>query len=239
MTSTFPRTQHRRRTSTVTAPPSDDHIELDADTALTTAPVEVDLEVIDLREGRPPVPRTIEDPDVATVADPATDEPDDEPDVALRPMAANAEVAPGRVSAAMHILLMAATCAVITWHVAIRGGTLGTGRITIVYSLVVTAYVLSRFMLAAAYRPPKYAGLEPSDGFQWSPEGAHLAFRTQDGGVFVRDLVRGTTVEVDGGERCGLGGWSPAPPGSVPPRSPARGTVRSAPTPSSAGGAAR
>lgn len=85
-----------------------------------------------------------------------------EEEVTFRPMAANDEVAPGRVSAAMHIFLLAATCAVVAWHVAIRGDTFGTGRLTIVYSLVVTAYVLSRFALAAAYRPPKPAGLEPT-----------------------------------------------------------------------------
>lgn len=80
----------------------------------------------------------------------------------LRPMAPTAAVAPVRTSAAMHVVLLAATCGVIAWHVMLRGGALGTGRLTIFYSVLVTAYVLSRFVLAACYRPPRDAGLEPT-----------------------------------------------------------------------------
>jgi hyaluronan synthase len=52
--------------------------------------------------------------------------------------------------------------AAIAWHVGRRYLHLEVGVLTGVYGLMVTTYVLSRFMFAAAYRPPADAGLEPS-----------------------------------------------------------------------------
>lgn len=123
--------------------------------------------VIDLRDGHHLEPIDTDLPPLTSVA---ADQQIDAPGVAvppsdgirIRPMAPTAEVAPGRASAAVHILLLAATCGVIGWHVALRGGTLGAGRLTIFYSVLVTAYVLSRFVLAACYRPPRDVGLEPT-----------------------------------------------------------------------------
>ena len=53
-----------------------------------------------------------------------------------------------------------AVCLLIGWHVAMRLGYLRWG-FSAFYTLLVSTYVLSRFALAAFYRPPKDAGLEP------------------------------------------------------------------------------
>ena len=173
MTSTIHRTRRARRNGSVALPSDlDSPTDRDDSGARGGAPsaptADGDAETIDLRDGAGAI-AVLEhagDPGAASHAHESSISTDDgvapAPERVLRPMAPNAAVAPGRVSAAMQVVLLAATCGVVAWHVAIRGGTLGAGRITIVYSLVVTAYVLSRFLLAAAYRPPRHAGLEPT-----------------------------------------------------------------------------
>lgn len=169
MTSTI---SHRRASTVVAPTPAEPR---DRRSAVAPGIETVDGDVVDLRDGRWPGRPTTEARTPDPAAEPTTGGSGDgppsvpptaavsvEPEVPLRPMAATATVAPGKASAAMHVLLLAATCAVVAWHVAIRGGSLGTGRITIFYSVTVTIYVLSRFLLAAAYRPPKEAGLEPT-----------------------------------------------------------------------------
>jgi len=47
----------------------------------------------------------------------------------------------------------------ITWHIALKARELS--GLTVVYTVVVSSYVLSRFALAALYRIPRDAGLEP------------------------------------------------------------------------------
>jgi hyaluronan synthase len=56
---------------------------------------------------------------------------------------------------------VAAICALISWHVVIRAQTLTWYHPIGLYTLVVSSYVTSRFVLAACYRPPRDAGLEP------------------------------------------------------------------------------
>ena len=54
-----------------------------------------------------------------------------------------------------------AVCGLLAWHLLVKVG-YQPGRLTMIYSLVVGTYVVSRFVLAACYRPPKNAGLEPT-----------------------------------------------------------------------------
>lgn len=177
MTSTIHRTRRARWNGSVALPPDldspTDRDDSGARGGASSVPTpDGDADVIDLRDGAGAI-AVLEHPVDHPAGPGAASHADDSSATAdgpvalaaepvLRPMAPNAAVTPGRVSAAMHIVLLAATCGVVAWHVAIRGGSLGAGRITIVYSLVVTAYVLSRFLLAAAYRPPRHAGLEPT-----------------------------------------------------------------------------
>jgi len=63
-----------------------------------------------------------------------------------------------RSLAALGVLLI---CGLITWHVCMRVRLL-TPSLPVLYSVAVSGYVVSRFALAAAYRLPTDAGLEPS-----------------------------------------------------------------------------
>jgi hyaluronan synthase len=56
---------------------------------------------------------------------------------------------------------VAVVCAAICWHVAVRAVLLHEQVLNAAYTLLVSTYVVSRFVLAAAYRPPRDAGLEP------------------------------------------------------------------------------
>jgi hyaluronan synthase len=55
-----------------------------------------------------------------------------------------------------------ALCALIVWHVAAKLLKYGFGDYGALYTITVTSYVFSRFLLAALYRPPRDVGLEPS-----------------------------------------------------------------------------
>lgn len=59
-------------------------------------------------------------------------------------------------------LMVLALCALISWHIYHRFSRYGWGSFASVYTVVVTGYVLSRFLLAALYRAPKDAGITPS-----------------------------------------------------------------------------
>lgn len=64
-----------------------------------------------------------------------------------------------RVGAALAVF---ALCALIVWHISdkfMRDGMHGLGSI---YTIAITTYVFSRFLLAAFYSPPEAVGLEPS-----------------------------------------------------------------------------
>jgi hyaluronan synthase len=49
----------------------------------------------------------------------------------------------------------------IAWHVVRKATHLRLDTLTALYTIVISSYVLSRFVLAALYRPPRDAGLEP------------------------------------------------------------------------------
>ncbi len=51
--------------------------------------------------------------------------------------------------------LLLIVLAVITWHVAMKVAHLRLDNLTAVYTVLVTSYVLSRFVLAACHRPPR------------------------------------------------------------------------------------
>jgi len=57
------------------------------------------------------------------------------------------------------LLLLIGILGLIGWHIAIKAGSLS--GIGVLYTVVVSGYVLSRFGLAALYRRPRDAGLEP------------------------------------------------------------------------------
>ena len=50
----------------------------------------------------------------------------------------------------------------LSWHIAYKAAQLPHRGITIVYTLVVGTYVVSRFILATLYRPPVDAGIFPT-----------------------------------------------------------------------------
>jgi hyaluronan synthase len=54
-----------------------------------------------------------------------------------------------------------AICGLISWHVVVRAQSMTWYHPVGLYTLVVSSYVTSRFVLAACYRPPRDAGLEP------------------------------------------------------------------------------
>ena len=55
-----------------------------------------------------------------------------------------------------------AVCLILGWHVAVKLGYLRWGTFASTYTLLVSSYVLSRFALAALYRQPPDAGIEPT-----------------------------------------------------------------------------
>lgn len=56
---------------------------------------------------------------------------------------------------------VAGICAVLTWHVAYKLSQFPQRGITIAYTVIVGTYVVSRFVLAACYRPPQSARIRP------------------------------------------------------------------------------
>jgi hyaluronan synthase len=64
--------------------------------------------------------------------------------------------------AATMIAGIAGICALIAWHIYVKLGFYSGNALTVAYTIIVSSYVLSRFVLAAFYRPPRYAGLEPA-----------------------------------------------------------------------------
>jgi len=58
--------------------------------------------------------------------------------------------------------MTAGVCGLLIWHLSVRLRVLGFQSLGTYYTLLVTAYVFSRFVLAAIYRPPADVGLLPS-----------------------------------------------------------------------------
>jgi hyaluronan synthase len=57
---------------------------------------------------------------------------------------------------------VAIVCGAVCWHVTIRATLAHAHPLNAVYTVLVSGFVVSRFALAAAYRPPRDAGLEPT-----------------------------------------------------------------------------
>jgi hyaluronan synthase len=60
---------------------------------------------------------------------------------------------------ALALLALLGILSLIAWHIAVKAR--GLSGFGVFYTVVVSGYVLSRFALAAAYRRPPDAGLEP------------------------------------------------------------------------------
>jgi len=73
-----------------------------------------------------------------------------------------AESRTDRLARQVAAALVGAVCLLIAWHVATKLPQLHWDRLTAFYTVLISTYVLSRFVLAALYRPPPDAGLEPS-----------------------------------------------------------------------------
>ncbi|MFD0901372.1 glycosyltransferase family 2 protein [Actinomadura sediminis] len=68
----------------------------------------------------------------------------------------------GRLTALGALTLVTAICALIAWHVGVKLAYLRGDLLLSGYTVLVSGYVLSRFVLAACYRPPRDAGITPT-----------------------------------------------------------------------------
>lgn len=68
----------------------------------------------------------------------------------------------GRLTALGALTLVTAICALIAWHVGVKLAYLRGDPLLSGYTVLVSGYVLSRFVLAACYRPPRDVGITPS-----------------------------------------------------------------------------
>jgi hyaluronan synthase len=57
---------------------------------------------------------------------------------------------------------VAAICGVIVWHVGVKVAYMRGNLLLPTYTVLVSSYVISRFVLAAFYRPPRDAGITPT-----------------------------------------------------------------------------
>jgi hyaluronan synthase len=85
-----------------------------------------------------------------------------EPPTLARPWEREAEGRLGRLLRVGAALTAASLCGLLIWHIVIRLRTLGFGNPGTYYTLLITSYVFSRFVLAAVYGPPRDVGIEPS-----------------------------------------------------------------------------
>ncbi|MEV5709452.1 glycosyltransferase [Actinoallomurus sp. NPDC052274] len=69
---------------------------------------------------------------------------------------------PGRLASFGAFAGVTVICLVIAWHVGIKVAFLRGDPFTPTYTIAVSGYVLSRFLLAACYRPPRDVGLTPT-----------------------------------------------------------------------------
>lgn len=59
------------------------------------------------------------------------------------------------------LLLVTGICAIIAWHVQVKVAFMRGNLLLPIYTVLVSSYVLSRFVLAAFYRPPRDARITP------------------------------------------------------------------------------
>jgi hyaluronan synthase len=69
---------------------------------------------------------------------------------------------PNRLISGAAAVAITGICALLSWHIAYKATQVANRGITILYTLVVGTYVVSRFVLAALYRPPADAGIRPT-----------------------------------------------------------------------------
>jgi hyaluronan synthase len=71
------------------------------------------------------------------------------------------DVSPNFLAMAAAFVGVAAICSIIMWHVIIKVEYMRGNILVPLYTILVAGYMLSRFLLAAFYRPPKDAGITP------------------------------------------------------------------------------
>ncbi len=103
-------------------------------------------------------------PDLASLAAPrlATDGPTGAPPLEDAPWERAPDGRLGRGVRWTAALAVGALCGLIIWHIVGKLRNDGLQGFGSYYTILVTGYVLSRFVLAAIYRPPPDAGIEPS-----------------------------------------------------------------------------
>jgi hyaluronan synthase len=69
---------------------------------------------------------------------------------------------PERLVSLCALLGVIGICCVIAWHVEVKVAFMRGNILLPIYTVLVSSYVLSRFVLAAFYRPPRDAGIAPS-----------------------------------------------------------------------------
>src|ERR1700744_197032 len=67
-----------------------------------------------------------------------------------------------RIIGGAALVAVTGICLLLSWHVVYKAATLPHRGLTIVYTLVVGTYVISRFIMAAFYRQPKDVGIFPT-----------------------------------------------------------------------------
>lgn len=81
-----------------------------------------------------------------------------------RPVTAAAALTRPFDNRVMRLTALASLVAVmlaLTWHLSVKTRSLDGASVTAVYTIIIGSYVVSRFVLAALYRPPADLGLEP------------------------------------------------------------------------------
>jgi hyaluronan synthase len=89
------------------------------------------------------------------VVDPAASLPDEAVRVISRPV-------DDRVVRVTSLVGLVAVLAVLSWHVSVKARSFDGSSLVGIYTIIIGAYVLSRFVMAALYRPPLDVGLEPT-----------------------------------------------------------------------------
>ena len=68
----------------------------------------------------------------------------------------------GRRARLLVLAVLVVILGAITWHVAVKVSRMSWEHPAAIYTVIVTTYVLSRFVFAAFYRPPREGGVHPT-----------------------------------------------------------------------------